>query len=336
MTGIILDGPAGIDQAADLARRLAPPTAPSAAAAAPTAMRANAALPDADPSVTSATAHRPVLIEMPPAQIGPTSLRLAAQQGDPAAQFEVASRFAEAKGIKQDFEQAFAWYQRAARQGFVPAQYRLATLIERGLGTPPDPAQAKAWYRRAADQGNVKAMHNLAVLATTETPDQPDYATAARWFVQAAERGLADSQYNLAVLHDNGLGVPKDFMQAYKWYALAARGGDKEAIKRRDQIFASLTPGQTRDAEKLVSTWRSRTVEQRANDPRAAALAWKAEQDQLRAKMDQLAAEAAARQAQQPPAAPQPAAAAAQPAPKVVRASGITTKTQPTPVPLRP
>ena len=42
-------------------------------------------------------------------------MRLAAQRGDPEAQFEVAVRFAEGKGVKQDFKQAMAWYERSAR-----------------------------------------------------------------------------------------------------------------------------------------------------------------------------------------------------------------------------
>jgi localization factor PodJL len=336
MTGIILDGP-GLPNPAELARRLAPAAAPAVAtpppnAPLPAADRPTAALPDPAPQSASA---RPALVEMPPAQIGPMSLRIAAQQGDPAAQFEVAARFAEAKGVKQDFEQAHLWYQRAAQRGFIPAQYRLATLIERGLGTTADLTRAKAWYRRAADQGNIRAMHNLAVLSTTETPDAPDYATAAKWFQQAAERGLADSQYNLAVLHDNGLGVGKDPMQAYLWYALAARAGDKEAAKRRDQIFTSLTPGQTRDAERMVANWRPRPTEAKANDARAAANAFKAEQEQMQAQMNRLQAEAMARHAADQAAAPQPAP---QPkaTPTAVRPAPITTRAVPMPAPLRP
>src|SRR5262249_1751996 len=101
--------------------------------------------------------------DLPPASLGPLSLRVAAAKGDPSAEFEVAARFAEGKGVKQDFKQAIVWYSKAAARGFAPAQYRLGTLFERGLGEKADLAKARVWYRRAADQGNIKAMHNLAV-----------------------------------------------------------------------------------------------------------------------------------------------------------------------------
>ena len=132
--------------------------------------------------------------KLPPATVGPFSLRLAAAQGDASAQFEVASRLAEGKGIDQDLKEAAQWYQRAAASGFAMAQFRLGTLYERGLGVKPDASRAQVWYERAAAQGNVKAMHNLAVLAAARAP-KGDYEGAVRWFKAAADFGLADSQY---------------------------------------------------------------------------------------------------------------------------------------------
>jgi localization factor PodJL len=193
--------------------------------------------PQATPSAPSATAAPSDAVarvaELPPAAVGPMSLRQAAAKGDPSAEFEVAARFAEGKGVEQDFRQAITWYQRAASRGFAPAQYRLATLYERGLGVKADTARARSWYARAAEQGNLKAMHNLAVLSAGRDQEAPDYATAAQWFTRAAAHGLADSQFNLAVLHESGIGVAKDLGAAYQWFAhrrLPARAGE-----RRDQ-----------------------------------------------------------------------------------------------------
>ncbi len=214
-------------------------------------------------------------VELPPAAIGPMSLRLAAAKGNPSAQFDVAARYAEGRGVKQDFGQAAHWYQRAAQQGLAQAQYRLAGLLERGLGVKADPARARIWYKRAAEQGNLKAMHNLAVLNAGSDATPAELATAHKWFGEAAERGLSDSQFNLAVLLESGLGVEKDPVQAFKWYALAARNGDKEAIRRRDLIKAKLEPEQRAATEAAVAAWRQRVVDRVANDPRAAGEAWK-------------------------------------------------------------
>lgn len=103
-------------------------------------------------------------LDLPPATVGPMSLRLAAANGDASAEFEVAARLAEGNGTGQDYAEALRWYQRSAAKGFAQSQYRLGTLYERGLGTDKDLERAKVWYSRAAENGNVKAMHNLAVL----------------------------------------------------------------------------------------------------------------------------------------------------------------------------
>ena len=46
--------------------------------------------------------------KLPPATVGPFSLRIAAAKGDASAQFEVASRLAEGKGLDQDLKEAVA------------------------------------------------------------------------------------------------------------------------------------------------------------------------------------------------------------------------------------
>jgi localization factor PodJL len=227
------------------------------------------------PIDTAVTDNVSETAELPPALVGPLSLRMAASKGDPSAAFEVATRLAEGRGIKQDFKQAMTWYQRSANKGFAVAQYRLGTLYERGLGTPVDANRAKVWYKRAADQGNVKAMHNMAVLSAGNGQTAPDYAAASKWFKDAAERGLADSQFNLGVLNESGLGMPKDARAAYVWFSLAARQGDAEATRRRDALLATLDADTLKSAEEQLKGWRSRPVDQRINDARVAGDQWR-------------------------------------------------------------
>lgn len=235
---------------------------------------------EAAPEVPATTAslsdsHKRAL-DMPPALVGPLSLRLAAAKGDPSAEFAVASRFADGVGVKQDLGEAMRWYQRAASRGFAQAQYRVATFYERGLGVTQDNARAKIWYQRAAESGNIKAMHNLAVLSAGRAAKVPDYPTAARWFKAAAEHGLADSQFNLAVLHESGLGVERDSKQAHLWFALAARNGDQEAKRRQDELEQTMAEADLTDARRRVDNWRAKQADRVANDPIAASEAWKA------------------------------------------------------------
>lgn len=253
-----------------------------ASAAAPTAkatpISANMADIEATAPASTATTQANGALDLPPATVGPLSLRMAAAQGDSSAEFEVASRLAEGKGTDQNLKEAARWYQRAATKGFAQAQYRLGTLYERGLGMTADPSRARVWYQRAAEQGNVKAMHNLAVLAAGRSAESPDYTTAARWFNQAANYGLPDSQFNLAVLTESGLGVTKDLVQAQMWFTLAARSGDKEAVRRRDLLKSKMDAQSLAAADRAAKSWQPQVPDKMANDARAAGEAWKTRQ----------------------------------------------------------
>lgn len=207
---------------------------------------------------------------LPPATSGPLSLRLAAAKGDPGAQLEIATRFAEGKGIRQNFAEAARWYERSAARGNAVAQYRLATLYERGMGVKADREKARALYMKAAEAGNLKAMHNLAVIAASPAAGTPDYITAARLFSRAAQHGLHDSQYNLGVLYESGLGVAKDHATAYKWYSLAARSGDTVAARRRDMLIAKLPPETIQAMDARIARWQAAPADQATNDVRLA------------------------------------------------------------------
>jgi localization factor PodJL len=201
-----------------------------------------------------------------PVEIGPSRLREAAIDGDPAAAFEVAARYAEGRGVPQDMHAAVLWYTIAAEAGLAPAQYRLGSIYEKGLGVERDLEQAQEWYRRAADAGNVKAMHNLAVLYAEGAGGEPDLEAAAELFRQAAEHGVRDSQFNLAILHARGLGVPQDMLEAYKWFAVAASSGDAESARRRDIIAGALSPDDLAEMQAAVTAFEPLPLIAEAND----------------------------------------------------------------------
>jgi localization factor PodJL len=190
----------------------------------------------------------------------------AAGEGDPAAAFEVAARYAEGRGAPQDMAAAAAWYRQAAEAGLAPAQYRLGSMYEKGLGVQRDPAAAQDWYSRAAEAGNVKAMHNLAVLYAEGAGGAPNLERAAELFRQAAEHGVRDSQFNLAILHARGLGVPQDMLEAYKWFAVAASSGDAESAKRRDIIAAALSQDDLAKAQAAAAAYEPLSLISEANE----------------------------------------------------------------------
>jgi localization factor PodJL len=209
-----------------------------------------------------------------PETIGSPRLRVAAASGDPAAAFEIATRFMEGRSVTQDLGAAAHWYGRAADGGVIPAAYRLGSFYEQGRGVDRDRNSAIAWYERAALGGNPRAMHNLAVMAAEGGGQSPDFARAAGWFIPAANRGLADSQFNLAVLYARGMGVERDLMESYKWFALAANAGDNEAVARRDEVAGVLGEQALALARARVDNWRPVPVETAAVSVQGPAGGW--------------------------------------------------------------
>ncbi|HUC50214.1 MAG TPA: hypothetical protein VMA30_12575 [Xanthobacteraceae bacterium] len=190
-----------------------------------------------------------------PAAIGGPTLRADAAAGDMSAEYEIAARFAEGRGVAPNNEQAAHWLQRAADQGLAPAEFRLGGLYERGVGVKKDLGKARDLYAAAAEKGNGKAMHNLAVLYAEGINGPADYKTAALWFRKAADRGVTDSQYNLAILYARGIGVEQNYAESYKWFTLAADHGDAGAGKKRDEIAAHLDPQSLAAAQAAARKW---------------------------------------------------------------------------------
>jgi localization factor PodJL len=199
-------------------------------------------------------------VQVPPSEnlpdaIGGPMLRAAALKGDPTAAYEVGVRFAEGKGVAQNFDEAAKWYDRAAQAGVVPAVFRLGTFYEKGLSVKKDVDIARRYYLQAADRGNAKAMHNLAVLDADGGGNGANYKSASQWFRKAADRGVADSQFNLGILYARGIGVEQNLAESFKWFSLAAAQGDADAARKRDDIAKRLDPQSLAAAKLALQTF---------------------------------------------------------------------------------
>ena len=190
-----------------------------------------------------------------PVTIGGQGLRAAAIAGNPAAEYEIAMRYADGRGVTTSIDESARWLERAAKSGFAPAQFRLGGLYDKGGGLKKDRALARQLYTAAAEKGHAKAMHNLAVLYAEGLDGKPNYRMATQWFRKAAEYGIADSQYNLAILYIRGIGVEQNLAEAYKWFALAANQGDQEAAKKREEVAERIDEQTLNAAQQAVQTF---------------------------------------------------------------------------------
>jgi localization factor PodJL len=223
--------------------------------------------------VPTPSAAVPAAMDPLPPAFG-SRLRAAAARGDAAAEYEIASRYAEGRGVTQSLADAVTWYERAAKHGLAPAQFRLGGLYEKGLGVKKDLDLARRYYLAAGDAGNAKALHNLAVLYAEGIDGKPDYQTAAKWFRKAADFGIGDSQYNLAILYARGIGVEQNLAESYKWFSLAAREGDADAASKRDEIASRLDPRSLGLAAQAVQAWTARKQADAAVEVKAPAGGW--------------------------------------------------------------
>lgn len=190
------------------------------------------------------------------------TLASAAEGGNKAAQFQQGLVFLEAG----ENEKAVRMLRLAAKQGQPAAQYRLGKMYESGLGVKANLTEARKWIAKAADGGNRIAMHDLGhYLATGADGSPPDINKAVSWFQQAADRGVLDSQFNLGVLYHQGSGLPQSFLNAYVWYSIAAAQGDTVASQRREIVGAQLSSPQLNSARKRIDAFKPMRLNEEAN-----------------------------------------------------------------------
>lgn len=233
---------------------------PAAAVVAPSASDTTGAVPPADTAATPVVAKIDV-----PADAGPQALRDAAAGGDAKALFELGSRYAESRGVKEDMAAAAKWYEKSAELGFAPAEYRIGNFYEKGIGVTRDIKKAKTFYQLAAAQGNASAMHNLAVLFAMAADGVTDNESAAHWFQAAADVGVKDSQFNLGILAAKGVGMKQSLEESYKWFALVAKTGDKDAEAKRDEVASALRPEQLERARAATELWKPKPLDPASN-----------------------------------------------------------------------
>lgn len=124
----------------------------------------------------------------------------------------------------QDYIRALQLWRPLAEQGNPEAQYDLATMYAEGKGVAASDLIAAVWYQRAADQGVAMAQYNLGVSYAEGLGVRKDDAAAAKWFRRAADQGVAYAQLNLGLMYAAGRGVPQDNVQAAKWIEISVFG----------------------------------------------------------------------------------------------------------------
>lgn len=115
--------------------------------------------------------------------------RQLADQGHVKSMNNLATMYAQGKGVSQNYSLAALYYRRAAAQNDARAAYNLGIAYENGRGVPKSDSDAVGWYKKAADRGLIEGMSALAWLyATSSQPGVRNGAEAVRWAQTALQR----------------------------------------------------------------------------------------------------------------------------------------------------
>src|SRR5262249_26016362 len=91
-----------------------------------------------------------------------------------------------ARGVRRNDAEAARWFRLAADQGDAVAEYNLGLMYSEGQAVPQDYAEAAKWYRLAADQRYAQAQYNLGFLYASGQGVEQDNVAAHMWFNLAA------------------------------------------------------------------------------------------------------------------------------------------------------
>lgn len=142
---------------------------------------------------------------------------LAADQGDPDAQFFMGSFYSEGLGVPINLQKSLEYYKLAAEQGNPQAQFNLGLYYIQKV--PSSENEAKKWFNLAADQGIADAQFALGTIYSTEGNEKE----ALYWYEFAVKQGHALSQTNLGLFYVQGkAGLPVNYFKAVEYFQLAA------------------------------------------------------------------------------------------------------------------
>jgi TPR repeat protein len=115
-----------------------------------------------------------------------------------------------------------------------------------------DDTAAVGYFHASADLGNATALHNLGrcYREGIGVPRNPEKAGVA--FAAAAKANFGPSQFVLGEIFEKGEGTPASLVNAAANYLLSARNGMTAGQERYDAIRKRLTPGQTKELDKLI------------------------------------------------------------------------------------
>ena len=121
-------------------------------------------------------------------------LKAAADKGHKKAQYRVGRCYDKGRGVTENDQKAFEWYQKSAAQGFAKAQYQLGKCYKNGEGVEKDRKRAFELFMKAAEQENADAELAVGKAYLKGKGTTADKGKAKKWLKRAVsnEKGGKD------------------------------------------------------------------------------------------------------------------------------------------------
>jgi TPR repeat protein len=144
----------------------------------------------------------------------------------------------------------------AANAGNPQAQYALATFYKEGRGVKMDAQEASRLLAASARAGYTDAEVEYAIALFNGTGIAKNERAAGDFLLKAAKKNSAPAQSRLALMYASGRGLKADPIQAARWHMIAKAGGSFDQFL--EDFVRKLKPAERAEAEDKAKPWIAR------------------------------------------------------------------------------
>lgn len=98
--------------------------------------------------------------------------RIAAEFGDPAAQYRLAVKYLKGEVVGQDYVAARKWFLLSAAGGYYQSPHELGQLYLRGMGVARDPVRAMMWMHIGVAMADSEALKDAIIVERSLSASQ--------------------------------------------------------------------------------------------------------------------------------------------------------------------
>jgi len=153
------------------------------------------------------------------------SFKIATNNLDSKAMLALSTMYANGDGVDKNLEKSIFWLKRSADLNNMIACYRLGEYY----ASKENFKDAFKWFEKAALDGNSKAQYNLGYFYTGGLGVDRDLKKSLQWYEKAATAGNIDAQLNLGFMYIGGHGTKVDYKKAAYWIGKAKQTGSTKA-----------------------------------------------------------------------------------------------------------